>query len=563
MKFTKSPAICRNSMKASMSRLAGIAQIFLAVLVLLIPDVAGLSESGVLVSFTQDGVTGDNFDINKTIIYNINLLDARDSMRYDVTLTAGPDQNNIPVSITDTKCINAKKGASNSVQFAVNFADPQFRQGEFARWLEDANRTEKWSGAWWKVDVTDFDPFTPDIHKSDYSGSPGLLKPIWALKEAKVTPAQGTSSAAFNYEVQLLANALDNITLEVAPSKDGPWTDVGVQRYTMHDSWQVLKWDNVTLPFEFGAAAYRFTGRQQGIFYGPFWPVTLEFRNSSVTPKNGFPDERFAYALELRASHPIDVGLQVKDVATGEYRSAGRRQYLNSSSWEQLEWKNVRMTDQDSAIGLSNYYFTVHYPGLDAALDDPSQRTIFSGPKIGPTPPNASVSPLNGTAYTKYTFAANLSLRQPECDVGLWILPPGSKIWIPKGLGTYTQENRTLVWPNITFEGLSDSLGVARYKFTVDNAILGEFEGPNFDVAFKDVEYKKNGTNKFDYYVQVSSTYPRLCIDMVAKGDDLEYAKINKTQCYVSDKQEWVDMVWKNEKRYQEWYFIALRDCQC
>src|SRR5690606_7589781 len=103
----------------------------------------------------------------KSLTYNVNVSGATNSNRYTVTLTTGPDQSNPSVSFSDTKSVNIDSGASNIAQFTVNFMDSEFRNGEFAKWVGDANRTEEWSGAWWKVDITDLNPFTPDIHKSD------------------------------------------------------------------------------------------------------------------------------------------------------------------------------------------------------------------------------------------------------------------------------------------------------------------------------------------------------------------------------------------------------------
>ena len=327
-------------------------------LIVLLAFGATAQAADVSVSFAQGGSSKEPLDVAKPITYNVKLVGVSSAMRYVVTITMGPDLNDTTNCISFTKSFNAQPGASNVVQFDVNFMEPQFRRDEFGRWVADANRTEAWSGAWWKISVTDLDPFTADIYASDYSGRPQLVKFVWQLRDATVTPSQGTNSEHFTYQVQLFSTVQDNLLLEVAPSPEGNWISIGESNYTTPNSWQTLTWSNVTIPFDFGAAAYRFTGRKQQIFEGPFWPIPIQFKNNTLYPQFELPRSAFSYSLEVNATKPIDVILNVLDVGTGKYFPAGVRSYRNNSTWEMLNWSGIKVTSLEEIVGQSSYYFS-------------------------------------------------------------------------------------------------------------------------------------------------------------------------------------------------------------
>jgi hypothetical protein len=122
-----------------MLRLVCIAGLILIVFTIL---AIAVQATEVSVSFSQDGTSSESLDVNKSLTYNVNVSGATNSNRYTVTLTTGPDQSNPSVSFSDAKSVNIDSGASNIAQFTVNFMDSEFRNGEFAKWVGDANRTE-------------------------------------------------------------------------------------------------------------------------------------------------------------------------------------------------------------------------------------------------------------------------------------------------------------------------------------------------------------------------------------------------------------------------------------
>jgi hypothetical protein len=534
-----------------MSQLIGILEVALIVLLAL---GTAAQAADVSVSVSQGGSSKEPLDVAKPVTYNVKLAGVSNAMRYDVTITMGPDLNDTTNYLTFTKSFSANPGAQNAIQFDLNFMEPQLRRGEFGRWAANANRTEAWSGAWWKISVTDLDPFTPDIQLSDYSGHPQLVKFIWLLKDATVTPSQGTNSQHFNYQVQLFSTVQDQLLLEVASSADGNWISIGERNYTNPNSWQTLTWNNVTLPFDFGAAAYRLTGRRQQTFEGPFWPIPVKFKNNTLYPPFGIPGRQFNYSLEVNASKPIDVLLNILDVATGKYFPAGLQNYENSSKWERLNWSGIKVTSSEDIVGKSSYYFSFHYPGSVNSFDSTKNMLgeVYPGPQISSVEVNSKVIPANGTIYTPFTYISNINTTKATADIELEVQPPNSTIWDAKGRQTYSKNNSVLIWPDISFRSSPKVLGLGKYRFMLGSEVIGEFSGPEIDVAVRNESYYRRPDNNFDYSAEVRSTRPKVDMELMFTDDGVTWKRSGLFRTYgsannSSAKALWVILTWQNQ----------------
>jgi hypothetical protein len=534
-----------------MLRVAGTLGV--ALFVLLTLGVAAQAAE-VSVSFVQGGSSREPLDVAKSVTYDVKLVGVVHAMRYDVAINVGPDRNDTANYLSFTKSLNANPQASNIVQFDVNFMEPQFRQGEFGRWIADANRTEAWSGAWWKISVTDLDPFSEDIFASDYSGRPELVKFVWQLRDATVTPSQGTNSEYFTYQVQLFSTVQDSLKLEVAPSKEGNWISFGDRNYTTPNSWQTLTWSNVTLPFDFGAAAYKLTGRRQQAFEGPFWPIPFEFKNNTLYPLFGIPDRMFSYALEVNASKPIDIILNALDVGTGKYFPAGVKSYKNNSTWEKLTWSGIKVTFMEEVVGQSSYYFSFHYPGSVASFNSTRNvlGVVYPGPQISSVEVDANVTPANGTIYTPFTYTGRINTTKATADIQLEIQPPNGTIWDAKGKQTYTKSNSILKWPDLSFRSSPEVLGIGKYRFMLGNEVLGEFSGPKIDVAVRNESYHRRPDNNFDYSAEVRSARPKVDMELMFTDDGVAWKRSSLFRTYhrsnnSMDQPPWITLTWENQ----------------
>jgi hypothetical protein len=518
----------------------------------------------VSVSTAQQSIPREPFDVGQNVIYNVHLEGVKNTMRYTVEMSVGPNDLERVVSKSFSADINANPDSSNTAQFQINFQSTDLRRGEFGNWLSDQNRTEVWEKAWYKIKVTSLNPFEKPFEKEDYTGMPALVKVREEFKDQQVTPKKGTNADRFEYQVSVFSTVQDNLTLEVGPTRNGPWTPAGVRDYTTPGSWQILKWSNVTLDFDFTSAAYRISGRREKIFDGPSWPIEVEFQNNSLSPQWGPFDMPFNYSIDVLAAKPIDVELNVWDVGNKRYNSAGRLKYSNPGQWEKLEWKDVKTTSVTDAAGESKYYYSFYYEGSESAISTTYEKTgkYYSGPAISVIGlSNCMVTPRNGTLFSPYTYSVQVLTRLPNCDIKLQTVPPGSDMWLDKGAITYDGANNTLVWKNISFDPNNEEVGNASYRFIWDDTVLGEFLGPNIDVAQRNITWNPiRGTDRFDYGVEVKSSRPVLTVDLVYTNDGLIWNRSNLTQKYESTSSEWKELIWMNQPWHKTIRFDVLRE---
>jgi hypothetical protein len=515
----------------------------------------------VSVSAVQKGTLQEPFDAGKTVNYNIQITGASNSMRYSVEMTVGPESEP-SISKSFKKDINVN-GGSAIVQIPVNFQSSEFNGGEFGKWLGDKKQTEPWEESWYKVKVTSLNPFDEQVEAEDHSGKPALIKVIEEFRDQQVTPRKGTNLDAYEYQVSVFSTVQDNITLEIGPSRNGPWTMVEGQDYTTPGSWQILKWSNVSLSFDFTSAAYRIGGRRQIVADGPSWPIEVEFKNGSVSPERGLYDTLFIYSISVMAPKAIDVGLNVWDVSNKKYISAGRLGYSNASQWQNLIWKDVMPSSAPDSNGVSNYYFSFYYEGSDNpfATTFEEEGRYYPGPTLSVVNlRNWSVSPSNGTFFTPYNYSVEVETRLPSYDIELQTAPPNSDVWTAKGTATYNGGSRALVWENVSFDPNNDVVGNGSYRFLLGELVLGKFVGPNIDVAFQDLTYNRiTNTDRFDYKVKIKASRPSLKIELIYTDDGLIWTRSKQIQEYMSNSSEWREMAWKNQPWHKTVKFDVVR----
>lgn len=526
-------------------------------LALLIGVVLLLSASSTLcqVSFLQGNSNAELISADNTISYNIPITNDRTStLSYSVVLTVGPDKDNASINLINTQSdIFVDPGKTKIVPISINFHHPSLNKGEFNRWLTDKNDATPWEKAWYRAEIKTVLGDSKVLE--DYSGHPKLVKPICEYRSPTVTPTQGTYLDNYTYNLTVICSYSDNINLEVAPSLQGPWSNKGIRSYTNSGLLQTLTWGNITLGFDFNAAYYRFKGRiESQPVVGPVWPVTLQFRNNTLSPLNGTPETEFRYSLEVNASKPVDVLLNVMDLSTGKYFPAGFKNYKNSSSWEKLTWPGIKVTSNEDVVGQSSYYFSFHYPGSADSFNSTKDilKVVYSGPQISSVEINANVTPDNGSIYTPFTYTAKMNTTRATCDIGLEIQPPDSAIWQAQGKQTYCRADHVLKWPNLSFRSSPEVLGVGKYRFVMDNSVLGEFPGPKIDVAVRNESFKRRADNNFDYSAEVRSSRPRVDMELMFTDDGVIWKRSGLFRTYASGNNSsvqmpWIVLTWENQ----------------
>jgi hypothetical protein len=125
---------------------------------------------------------------------------------------------------------------------------------------------------------------------------------------------------------------------------------------------------------------------------------------------------------------------------------------------------------------------------------------------------------------------------------------------------TYSADN-TLVWKNIGFDPNNEAVGNASYRFLWEDTVLGEFSGPNIDVAQRNITWNPiKGTALFDYKVEIKSSRPVLTVELVYTNDGMTWAKSNLTQKYESESSEWKELVWMRQPWHKTIRFDVQRE---
>jgi hypothetical protein len=430
------------------------------------------------VASIEQGSAKEPFDVSGAVIYRIPIHnDIGSSMRYTVELKVGPDSSNYSIFDVQVKDVNVNAHSDSAAAFSVNFGSPQLSQGEFGIWAKDRNDTSIWERSWYHAEIK---PLVGDVQVVEsYDGHPALRKTIFDFKRAEVTPTQGSNSDLYSYKVDVFGSYNDNISLQVAPSSEGPWTDMGSREYSTPGLTQTLAWKNVTLSFDFTMAYYRFKGvRQSKAMEGPFWPVVMDVGNASVTPPRGLSNSKFNYRLQLISSKGIDVGLNVLDIGSKTFQLAGRISYKNASRKETVEWKGVQPSEVAGSEGRSSYYFTFYYPGSETPFNRTRQ---YPGPDIILVSfENNSVSPKNGSGSTRFTYCVDLNTALPRCDVELQTSPLGASKWTSQGIISYDGSSKRLCWKDIVLDG--EISGNGRYRFICGQSVSEVYSGPEIAV---------------------------------------------------------------------------------
>ncbi|NPV61725.1 MAG: hypothetical protein HPY61_03680 [Methanotrichaceae archaeon] len=450
----------------------GLAALHLLVLIFIL--IAPALSADASASFEQAGSNKEPFDVDGTIDYKIAINnDIGSIMRYEIELFVGPDKSDFSIYNKYTDYLNINARALGSATFPVNFRSPEMVRGDFGRWTGDDNETGIWDKAWYRVVITPLVGRQMTIE--GYGGHPNLIKNFFEFKGASVSPTEGSSDDLYSYETSIIGSYEDEITLQTAPSAQGPWTDAGSRSYDSPGLLQTLRWENVTLDFDFSMAYYRFKGtKQSGIYEGPFWPVAMNARNSQVNPVRGLSSQRFDYSLEVNSSKKIDAVLNVLDVASKTFKPMGRASYKNSSQWQTMTWPGISPSEVSGSEGSSSYFFTFYYPGGETPFNRTEQ---FAGPDIVLVNfRNATVSPNNGSIFLPFNYSVELETALPRCDVELQTSDPGSTLWVSRGIVSYNGSQRTLYWNNTNLDGSSD--GMARYRFLAGASASDEYQGP-------------------------------------------------------------------------------------
>ncbi|NYT01472.1 MAG: hypothetical protein GKC10_01770, partial [Methanosarcinales archaeon] len=357
---------------------------------------------GIDVSVTLDQIDSQNqpYDVNRTIVYSVHLSGANSSTSCSVLLEVGPDLHHSNLKNSYRDSVDLEPGKASTLYFPVDFRSSAFMGEEYQEWLLDLENASPWSLAWYRLEVISEDPTDRPVLVDDYSGWPEMIKVVQLSRDQSVTPAEGTRDDVYLYSASFFCTHKENISLQVAPSPQGPWTPLGERAYTAPGSWQTLEWEDVALNFDFETASYRFKGWEfSPAFEGPSRPILVQIQNSTVFPERALADQNFSFQVQLLATKEMEVSLVLLDPARNYTSSRGRLKYAKAPTWETLAWRDVSLLDMARFNGSTVYFFEFYTPDEEAPFATSRLLTgrYYQGPKlILMEMGNATVAPGNG-----------------------------------------------------------------------------------------------------------------------------------------------------------------------
>jgi len=416
------------------------------------------------ISFEQSGVSKNYYNYNDSITYNISVNnEIGHPMRYTVALEVGSDIGDNNTLCSREKSIDIPAGSSRYVTFPIDFSSRSLCRGKFAEWALDGKNTSKWDHTWYNVSIEPLAGQDPLSFSGDNYSSPCLVHTIWMYEGARVSPSKGTNDDYYDYQISLFSSEDDAVTLEVAPSKNGPWIDCGNKNYNLIDSYRILEWEDVKLDFDFDVAYYRFVGSKSRTetFEGPRWFTYYDYRNPSVDPDVGYHNSVFDYSLDIIANKELDVELRVEDVDQNDFRSVGNISYDNISNWQTLKWSNIQLQKGIISKGISHYYFCFYDNDMLLNTTVDKDNKFYTGPEILWIKFENPVVVQQYDKFHVYNYAIDIvAPNNTKCNVMLQTSSPECSKWMNHSKLKYN-ESKTLNWNDIRL----NDVGPTDYRF--------------------------------------------------------------------------------------------------
>lgn len=203
--------------------------------------------------------------------------------------------------------------------------------------------------------------------------------------------------------------------------------------------------------------------------------LSLEYDRTVFIPPEGRANQLIRatinYSRGMGSMHLNLTGPDMDFEETGSGRDMGDGRYLYewtvpfTSASVGKEYRIALAYIHDSLAG-GEYRFADRYMQVKAA-EWTSGEVRFS---------EATVTPLNGSAFTGFTYCVKVESDLSSFDVELLTQEPGSTSWKPGESVTYDGSSGTLCWPNVTVDG--EQYGMAKFRFVSGTSRSDVFDGP-------------------------------------------------------------------------------------
>ena len=320
-----------------------------------------------------------------------------------------------------------------------------------------------------------------------------------SFSDAAVTPTRGKWNDSFTYTAAAASSVPTRVALEVYNPCSREWVERASGSIAAGDS-QV----NLTAkPFRYKCAeaegddaSYRFAALFEGerfvsnVFSGPaisggkaelvlldYSPVVYVIED---TPSN--------QVIKATIESPLGSGFSVLNISGPQMSyaekvkgsSLGGQRYIYA-------WSVPFNAGNVGNHTLSLSYMHPDIPGGMISFPEQSMTVIKSESKIKYETvkfSSAAVTPMNGSAFTGFTYCVDVQAGQKNLDVELFTQEPGSSKWISQGTIPYNATNGTsqrLCWPDVVIDG--SEYGAAKYRFSSGSESSEVFPGPEIEQA--------------------------------------------------------------------------------
>ena len=189
----------------------------------------------------------------------------------------------------------------------------------------------------------------------------------------------------------------------------------------------------------------------------------------------------YSYTVEVNSSVEADAILQIFNPCSSEWTDAGGARKIKTGT-SNISWTIQPFPYDCGELNSGKYRFRANFQGKDF-----SSTRVYEGPEIineemqllSLEYGQPQVTPVNGSAFTGFTYNVSPHSELQKFDVELLTEEPGSTIWTSQGTVPYNGSVEILTWPNIHVG--ASQFGKAKYRFRSGTSTSVIFDGPTIE----------------------------------------------------------------------------------
>ena len=312
--------------------------------------------------------------------------------------------------------------------------------------------------------------------------------------DAAVAPLKGKWNDTYAYSVPVSTSVEMKVALEVYNSCSREWLERATGTALPGDSRVNL----TARPFRYRCAEaegkeaiYRFVARfaeeriESNVYSGPMISGGKpELVSLDYTPILYVTEDAPVYqVVKAIVDSPLGPGAVVLSINGPEmnFNQEGKVAFLSGQRYA-YTWSIPFGVDNAGNHTLSLRYLHSEIAGGEISFPEQSMSVMKTEVKKKEEKiefDQASVTPLNGSIFTGFTYCVNVQSDLKNYDVELFTQEPGSSKWISQGTIPHNGTSQVLCWPDVVIDG--SHYGTAKYRFSSGTSSSEIIHGPNIE----------------------------------------------------------------------------------